>query len=383
MAPSATPRHRRAHRGARHRLAVGVSVAALATGAAACSSTTGATKASLADANAQQSAAAAIRSLGAGPNLQLDVSLSGSRLGGATKLADALHLVVDSSSTDGTTALSAAGSAVASEIRLESGSTSLVDLIETGPSTVFVRVDPLAVLDLPVPFTSAQRDQIRTFAPFVGDRWFSLPPSLLNKAAAGRASQSPAGGRLDPTRFSSLEQSLRQAVLGALDFKKGSPPPGGGQLIVVSGTLKALVDAVIPVIDQGLAAMSLSARLPVASIDTALSQTPVELTGDLSLDDAGTLTTLAVSSAVGAVAVRLTMDIAHADVKVAAPVGAVALPASLISALNGLHGLGTLGLAAGSTHSPLAPLVAVPSAPSAAAGAARSPGASTTVPPGA
>ncbi len=336
--------------------ALAASLAGLALGAAACSSSPSATKASLAGSTAPQLTADALRSIGASPDVQLDLSLAGSQLGSATSVANGLHLVLEMSSTDPTKNLNAIGmtasgstssGAVAVELRLETGSTALLDVIETAPTSLFVRIDPASVLKLPLPFTPAQKTEIAQLEPFLGGRWYSIPPSLLKTAASRAVHQPVASGKLDPGAARALATSLGNALLGALDFTRGAPPASGGQTVVVTGTLKALVDAALPPLSTAMKSMALPVTLPVTKIDAALAQTPVDLKGEFSLDPAGTLTALRLSTAVGAVTLRLEMTVGHATRAVSAPAGAVALPSSLFTG-----GLGTLGGIAGGLSTP-------------------------------
>ena len=330
--------------GSRPRAAAGVAVLLVALVAAACAGTGSATRSTssaraaatgtraLTSVSAKSLAISALSSIGASRSTELDLSLAGSAFGSATKLLESLRLVVDASSP-GT--LASSRSDASSKVELEQGSSILAEVIEVGGTALYVRVDPSALLRLPLQLTPSQRSELQGIAALVGGGWYELPTSLLGTARSSSTRESA----IKPA----IESELAAALASALKFSSGPPPAGGGQLIEVRSTVQALATAMLPVVDKIMKQVGLSTTMPSASeVPSALGTVPVDLEGTLTLDASGTLTRLQLLGSQGAATVDLTMGVAHSAMTIAAPPGAVAVPRSWLKGLEGL-GLGSPG----------------------------------------
>ncbi|MHB1209344.1 MAG: hypothetical protein ACYC1I_06510 [Acidimicrobiales bacterium] len=185
----------------------------------------------------------AISSVGASPNLQvqLTASATGTGASSAESILNALTVDMNYASTTGGPIDQSTGH-VNSEITINNKSQTVFDVRQID-ANVYMRIDVNAYASLPTVTLSTQ--QLTDLQLAIGDRWFELTPASL-------ASNVPTS-TISPAQASKVRIAER-AALDALSALVGSNPyttlPDGGYS--QTGTLDSVVKAVQPAIESYL-----------------------------------------------------------------------------------------------------------------------------------
>ena len=274
----------------------------------------------LAACGAQATLNQALSSVDASPYLQMhvtaSVSGSGSGVTQAQKVLSLLSYDVSEVSTTGSPLSSSAGK-IDSEVKVEVGSQSLVDLREVG-TNVYVYVDLTALAKIPGADVSSQ--ELATLQLILGGRWFEIPESLLNSYAKA-PKQDPAKVAQDQADVQQLIKSLTKVI----EATKYTTLPGGG--FAQTGKLATIAKALLPTIDQMSGRQLGSGAVPgTYKIGVTLSGTTA--TG-------GSIEITAPNGTAGNETVGLNATIAHQSLSIDAPSGATVITPQLLKGLEG------------------------------------------------
>ena len=274
----------------------------------------------------QKSAAAAITSLDSSPYLQLTESVSTDAVtGSGTSVAETqatlknARLVISASSDDTSKNLSAAGQQESVDVSVDYGSATLASLRLIDGKQLYFRLDISSWSVLPITLSPSTKSTISELQTFVGDRWFSLPSSLLtNKSVKNDLSK---------TQATQIDTALLQALTKNATFSAG-PGRNGETEVDISGSLKNLVTSLEPVIGQ---LQQLGGAVPaVGAASTSLSSVGGDYLVKLFTDSSGSLKELTASVASNGKNVALDMLVGHEATPITAPAGATPFSKSLI-----------------------------------------------------
>jgi hypothetical protein len=286
----------------------------------------------------EKAAATAIMSLDASPYVQLTESVSTDAVtGSGTSVAETkailknVKLVISASSDDTSKNLSAAGQQESVDLSVDYGSTTLGQFRTIDGKQLYFRLDISSWSVLPITLSPSTKSTISELQTLVGDRWFSLPSSLLtNKSVKKDMSKAQA---------TQIDTALLQALTKNTTFSTGLGKSGESE-IDVSGSLKNLVKSLEPVVGQ---LQQLGAAVPAAGVaGSSLSSVSGNYLVKLFTDSSGNLKELTASVTSNGKHVALDMLVGHAAAPITAPTGATPFSMSLIQRI-------ALGFASAST----------------------------------
>lgn len=274
----------------------------------------------LAACGAQATLNQALSSVDASPYLQMHVTASVSGSGsGVTQAQQVLSLLsydVSEVSTTGSP-LSSSGSKIDSEVKVDVGTQSLVDLREVG-TNLYVYVDVNALAKIPGANVSSQ--ELSTLQLILGGRWFEISESLLSSYAK-TPKPDPAKVAQDQAEVQQLIKSLTKVI----EATKYTTLPNGG--FSQTGKLATIAAALLPTIDQ-ISGRQLSSSPVPGTYKIAVTLSGTTATG-------GSIQITAPNGTAGNETVGLKATIAHQTLSVDAPTGATVITPQLLKGLEG------------------------------------------------
>ncbi len=291
-------------------------------------------KAALATESPRRLTADALTSLTGSPATELRAAVSHAVLGTATTAVSQLSLsVVASSGSRSLLSTAPTGPAASAEVELSAGTFPLLQVIEA-TRHLYLRLDLTHLGELGLSLSPAVEQEIAKVEAAFGGRWFELPEQLP-------AGDSSAG-------HPSIAQQIETELLGAFSGGRTSralPAAGGGVLVSVDGNLHSVVVAALPYLDRLFGAIG-EPQLP-----SSAGSIPASYRAVYRLDAGGTLTSATVHLVAQAASADLDVQVTHRPARVAAPAGAVAVPAAEVAGLLAVAGaaLGGAGSAGDTT----------------------------------
>jgi hypothetical protein len=293
----------------RKSLWIGVAVAA-ALALSACSSTPAGKKAAINQ---------FVGSFGSSPDVQvhLTAGFTGPTSANAARIQRILkEISVDVRASNPSGApLSQAGGTANSEVLVNYGTTSLIDLREVD-SNLFVKVDVAALAAIPgVNLPSAE---VAGAALVIGGRWFELPKTLFSSLV--RTSQVP---KAQLATDQAVEAKVLDALSSLIDTTSSKTIPNGYS---ETGTLASVRQALLPAL-SGLTHATTLPKVPKGTYTLTLTTSGSTVSG---VSISVTAPSIGSTTATG----TLTATVAHDDVTIGAPSPVTKITPSLLAGLG-------------------------------------------------
>ncbi|HEY5110966.1 MAG TPA: hypothetical protein VII67_01405 [Acidimicrobiales bacterium] len=260
----------------------------------------------------------AVSSLGASPNVQihLTASASGSRSAQIEKVLSLLSFDMSYSNPSGAP-LSQVTNKVNIELIVNVGSQQLVDVRFVGQNA-YLFVNASAISD--IPGANVSPAELSAVQLLLGDRWFELPKSLIEKyAAKEKAPQASAAA----TKDQALEKQVIDALTGVIEATPYKTLTGGGY--TQTGTLESIAKAELPIIKTFTGTTNLPATVK-GSYSIAFTMSGSTATG-------GSIGITAPNGTKGNSTVTLNATLAHANDSIVAPTGVTVLTPAVLRGL--------------------------------------------------
>jgi hypothetical protein len=284
--------------------------------------TVGAVAASLglAACGVQTSLNEAVTSLSASPYLQVRFTATASGSGsGNTRVQQALTRLsfdVLESSTSGSSLSQSVGK-INSEIKVNVGSQSLVDLRDVG-SNLYVFVDATALAKIPGVDLSPQ--ELSSLQLAYGGRWFELPGSLLNSYLPTTTKS-----KTQSAKDQAAVQQIIKSVTSVIEATKYTTLPNGGYS--ETGSLASIAKAILPTIDKLSGDQVHHGAVP-GSYKIGVTMSGATATG-------GSIQITAPNGTAGNETIGLDATVTHASDSIVAPTGATLITSALLKGLLG------------------------------------------------
>lgn len=258
----------------------------------------------------------AVSSLGASPDVQIDVTGTASGAGSAElqKYLSVVSVDMEYSNPTGG-ALSQAGTSVSSEITVNVGTQTLADVREVS-GNVYVLINVTTLSNLPgVSLPSAEMSALQLV---LDGRWFELPKSFIDSYVPTTSAS---------TATTAKDQAAAKTIFDAISTLIDTTPyttlPNGG--FSQTGTLESVVTAVLPAIDSVEGTTVHPGTVP-GNYTITLTMSGATATG-------GSITITAPNGTQGNESVGLQATVTHNNDSIAAPSGAIVVTKSLLKGL--------------------------------------------------